>query len=316
MMRAFVEFHRDFYRFLTPLFDGDIETVCLAEALTLRAGPLAFLGAGPAEDAQAAAAAAGAGTLAHDLGLPWETARRKLCRLVERGIALKEAGGRFRLRPGTLAGPRFLDAGAGIGALAAGFLNRCLREGYIGLERAGPGGTRDKLPLDPERPRQIAEGGRPDGRELLRLSFSWLFIEIYLVRSRVYERDIEQALISDAVGLFAVEQLYHSPEYRDRLGSMAVILGENQKGVSARWVAEQTGLPRETVRRKLKRMVETGFLSETEDSRYIFKPGLFLRPDIVAAVQAIERLIVEFLERTLRLGIFVVMRDEADSTEV
>lgn len=316
MLRAFVEFHLEYYRILQPLFGNDIETVYLAQALILRAGPLAFRPPGPGDDGQLAGMAIASSVLAQKLNLPRETVRRKILLLMDDGVAERAESGETRLRFGVMAEPRFQAMIDAMASVALRFLNRCLREDYIAVKRIGPGGETEILAPDARPSWRVVDAGRPDSRQLLIQVFARLFVDIYLVRAHLYERDIQQAILTDAVGLFAVEDYYHSPDLRGPLGSIKVLLWDRQKGASVRWLVDQTGLPRETVRRKLRRLVEREHLAETEDGRYIFKPGLFQDPDIVAGVQEIERLIVDFMDRSLQLGIFTLVRGDGTEAEV
>lgn len=311
MMRAFVEFHLDFYRILSPRFCDDIEMVYLAQALTLRAGDLAFAPPTDMGEGGLAASAVSVSPLAQQLGLPRETARRKLLRLTEEGVAIKVGLGEFALKPGVMAEPAYRETMVAVADLVQRYLNRCIVEDYIALERRSTDGTVEILAPNADPPWQLALTDTEEALNALNLLFSQLFVHIYVVRGHLYEFDLQQAMISDAVGLFSAEDLYHSTSHRERLASINVLLLENQKAASMRWVVDQTGFPRETVRRKLKRLVDANYLAEVEDGRYIHKPGLFGRRDIVEAIQAVERLVVEFTEQTLLKGIFTVVRHES-----
>lgn len=311
MMRAFIEFHLDFYRLLTPLFCNDIEMVYLAQVLTLRAGRQAFQPLSDAGEAGLAASVVSASSLAQKLGMPRETARRKLLRLVEQGVAIKVGPGEFALKPGVMAEAGYRETMTAIAELVRNYLNRCIREDYIAVERRAADGTVELLAPDADPPWQLVRADTTEALNALNLLFSQLFVHVYVVRGHIFEADLQQAMISDAVGLFSAEDFYNSPTLRERMASFKVLMMENQKGASMRWVVDQTGFPRETVRRKLKRLVDVDYLGEVEDGRYIFKPGLFLRQDIIDAIKAIDRLIIEFMEQTLRQGIFTVVRGES-----
>ena len=310
MMRAFIEFHLDFYRLLNPRFCNDIEMVYLAQALTLRAGNQAFHPLSDAGEGGLAASVVSVSLLAQQLGMPRETARRKLLRLVEEGVAIKVSPGEFALKPGVMAEPGYRETMTAIAELVRNYLNRCIREDYIAIERRAPDGTAEILAPDADPPWQVVRADKAEALNALNLLFSQLFVHIYVVRGHILESDLQQAMISDAVGLFSAEDFYNSPTLRERMASIKVLMMENQKGASMRWVVDQTGFPRETVRRKLKRLVEVDYLGEVEEGRYIFKPGLFLRQDIIDAIKAIDRLIIEFTEQTLRQGIFTVVRGD------
>ena len=78
------------------------------------------------------------------------------------------------------------------------------------------------------------------------------------------------------------------PEFHESFGDTRTIIGvEGQRGVNAFSIAEATGIPRETVRRKLKELVARGVLMEKERGRYVMAPGFLQKPENDAALQQV-----------------------------
>src|ERR1700753_3848893 len=82
-------------------------------------------------------------------------------------------------------------------------------------------------------------------------------------RRAFYGTDLDTAAISETVGIAALEAEMRDPAFREAFGDYTKVVGaERQRPVNALSVAATTGLPRETVRRKLKALVKKGVLSE------------------------------------------------------
>ena len=104
----------------------------------------------------------------------------------------------------------------------------------------------------------------PEGPEQFRL-FSYLMFtliqRIDRIRREVYADDLDLASISEAIALSAIEARMRDPQFRNAYRSVNRQAGVAvQRGVNALSVAAATGIPRETVRRKLKMLVEKGVL--------------------------------------------------------
>lgn len=305
MMRAYVEFHLEFCRILMRIFDSDIEKAYIFEAAASLFGDIAFFPAGPDTDVFGPVFTASA--LAKDLSLPRETVRRKLVGLVEDGFLVKAGPGDFRVPAGITTTPRFRMGTDAIAVQLNAFLNRNLSERFIALERILPTGAVEPVP-DADKAWRLVEVPGGDRPYRLRKLFSSYFVAGYRSRMPYFENDLLQAMIFDVVGLFVAEQFYVSTVHREQTASLSVVIGDSQKGATARWVADQTGLPRETVRRKLKRLMEADMLAWTEDGRIVFRVGIFVqRPDIVDGIRMTERLNIELFSKALQDGIFRIL---------
>jgi predicted transcriptional regulator len=64
-----------------------------------------------------------------------------------------------------------------------------------------------------------------------------------------------------------------------------VVGAAGQQGVNALSIAESTGLPRETTRRKIKKLIAMGMITETSKGEYIFTPGFAQQLKIYALIE-------------------------------
>jgi hypothetical protein len=126
----------------------------------------------------------------------------------------------------------------------------------------------------------------PDGPEQLRLYSYLMFNLVQRIdrqRRQVYAGDLDMACISEAIALSAIEARMRDPGFRQEYRDVAKVAGiQAQRGVNALSVAEATGIPRETTRRKIKKLIELGAVLEVRRGEYIMKPG-FLQQDAVIA---------------------------------
>jgi len=148
----------------------------------------------------------------------------------------------------------------------------------------------------------------PDGPEQLRLYSYLMFTLVQRVdrlRREVYAGDLDLASISEAIALSAIEARMRDPQFRDAyrgVGRQAGIAA--QRGVNALSVAAATGIPRETVRRKIKKLVALGAIVEVKRGEYVMKPG-FLQQDPVQ--ERLTRALVDttrFINDSLSQGLF------------
>ena len=123
-------------------------------------------------------------------------------------------------------------------------------------------------------------------------------------RRVLYEADLDLASVALTVGLAAIEPGMRDVEFLSKHRSFDSVIGlAGQRPINALSVAEATGIPRETVRRKLKRLVEIGFLEELSRGRYVTKPGTPQSPQQSAAFERGMREVVTFMNECLTHGL-------------
>lgn len=91
-------------------------------------------------------------------------------------------------------------------------------------------------------------------RRLLQYNFSEFFTEHLLDVSRVFEGDLQMMLVLAVMG-----QAYLHGDER----------GREQSPISASRLADVTGIPRQTVRRKLVLLAERGWVEQTEIGAWV-----------------------------------------------
>ena len=78
---------------------------------------------------------------------------------------------------------------------------------------------------------------------------------------------------------------------------------EGQRAVNATSIASATGIPRETVRRKLRRLLKLGSIVEKGRARYVLKPGVLQQPERQAAFARGLQQTVHFMNECLEQGV-------------
>jgi hypothetical protein len=171
-------------------------------------------------------------------------------------------------------------------------------------------GEADDMQRSPPRPRRKRpprpQLERANGAETDRI-FNYLLLtlvsRIDLERRRVFG-DIDLSGIADMVGIAGVEAAMRDPAFRTRYGNFRTIIGiDGQRASNALSIAGATGIPRETVRRKLKVLVKRGFLIEKQPGRFIVKPGVVQKPEHLAALDRCMREAMLFMNQCLALGL-------------
>ena len=120
-------------------------------------------------------------------------------------------------------------------------------------------------------------------------------------RRAFYGTDLDMAAIAETVGIAALEAEMRDPAFREAFGDYNTVVGTaRQRPVNALSVSETTGIPRETVRRKLKTLVEKGVLTE-KDGGYVYKPGNVQAPQRLEIFQRGMSNTVQFVNECLKL---------------
>jgi hypothetical protein len=149
----------------------------------------------------------------------------------------------------------------------------------------------------------------PDGPEQLRL-YSYLMFNLVQridrARRRVYAGDLDMACISEAIALSAIEARMRDPEFRDEYRGVSKVAGvAAQRGVNALSVSEATGIPRETTRRKIKKLIELGAILEVRRGEYIMKPGFLQQDSVVSGLTQALIDTTRFINDSVDQGLFL-----------
>jgi hypothetical protein len=134
-------------------------------------------------------------------------------------------------------------------------------------------------------------------------------------RRAFYGTDLDMAAIAEMVGIAALEAEMRDPAFREAFGDYRKVVGtERRRPVNALSVSATTGIPRETVRRKLKMLVEKGVLVE-KDGGYIYKPGNVQNPQHLEAFERGMRDTLQFINDCLKLGLLQLAPMAAQKTQ-
>ncbi len=123
-------------------------------------------------------------------------------------------------------------------------------------------------------------------------------------RREVYDGDLDLASVFEIIGITAVEHSIRDAKFREEHGTFATVVGASgQRGTNAMSISAGTGIPRETVRRKIKRLLELGMITEQSRGRYVVTPGIFLRPEYQRGFAQGIRDTVQFMNQCLEQGV-------------
>jgi hypothetical protein len=137
-------------------------------------------------------------------------------------------------------------------------------------------GIADRDPLIPEEP--LPEPG-PSARDHPYSRLIAHFVAEFILRSaegiaQLFDHDLESAMLFMSIAIRNSEKVMNDPKMREKYGSYKVALpGDDVLLISRMALARATGLPRETVRRKVAKLIAKGWVIEKEG-------GLHIRPDL------------------------------------
>lgn len=125
------------------------------------------------------------------------------------------------------------------------------------------------------------------------------FCKVLPAYSQHAQNDLAKLLIVQALGASNIQRLMATTQ-RGPYESVEVrIPAELQVPSNALSIADSTGLPRETVRRKLKELVAGGVVMEDERGGYRLKPGAIQTEELQAAYYASFKAMMTVMEACL-----------------
>jgi hypothetical protein len=120
----------------------------------------------------------------------------------------------------------------------------------------------------------------------------------------LYGSDLDLASVFEAVAIGAIEPALRDPGFRSAHERFASVVGiEGQRGINAMSIAAATGIPRETVRRKLHRLADQGYILEKQRGHFVVTPGRVQSADYQAAFARGIRETVRFMNECLEQGL-------------
>ena len=145
--------------------------------------------------------------------------------------------------------------------------------------------------------------GAADARPFIHLLLNFLH-RADQERRGVYAGDLDLAAVGETVGMAALDPESRKPEFREKFGDYQTVVGlEAQRGVNGLTIAEATGIPRETVRRKLKLLLQRGVIVEKARGAYVMRPGFIQKPENLEVVERGMRDTLRFMNDCVRLGL-------------
>jgi predicted transcriptional regulator len=131
-----------------------------------------------------------------------------------------------------------------------------------------------------------------------------LFGRVDQLRRRLYLSDLDLASVGETVGASALEPFWRDSDASRDFQSFREIVGvERQRGVNALSIAQSTGMPRETVRRMLKKLVKHGILAEKTRGRYVYMPGFVQKSETQEMAAVAIRETMMMMNDLVELGI-------------
>ena len=123
-------------------------------------------------------------------------------------------------------------------------------------------------------------------------------------RRELYEGDLDLALVAELVGTSAIEPGLRDAAFREKHATFDSVIGiEGQRAINATSIASASGIPRETVRRKLKRLLQLGIIVEKKRFRYVINPGVLQQSHHQAAFARGIGQTVRFMNECLEQGV-------------
>lgn len=155
-----------------------------------------------------------------------------------------------------------------------------------------------------KRPRLVRQDHDAISR-LFAMAFGRYFQRVCRLQRELTDGDIDLAIIAGAAGIVSTEALMRDETQRQKFADMKAIVGDRQRGCNALSLAEATGLPRETVRRKMKRLVEMGLLVRRGARDYVWQPGVLQSPPYRQLFDDLSIETLRLLNECLDQGVFV-----------
>jgi len=130
------------------------------------------------------------------------------------------------------------------------------------------------IPAQPERVR-VARHRYDDNSRIFVAAFLRFFQRVCRLHMDLFDGDVGLVVVAGAVALANLEARMRDPAFRKAFSSIDTEIGiDQQRGCNALSVAESTGLPRETVRRKINQLIKMGILARRGSGDYVVQPGI------------------------------------------
>ena len=119
-----------------------------------------------------------------------------------------------------------------------------------------------------------------------------------------YDGDLDLASVFDIIAIGAISHIMRDARFHEEHATYATVVGvEGQRGINALSISAATDIPRETVRRKIKKLLEMGVIMEKTHGHYIAVPGIFQTPKYQESFAIGVRETVNFMNQCLEQGV-------------
>jgi hypothetical protein len=242
-------------------------------------------------------------SIAEATGIPRETVRRKLKELEVLGAVLQKSPGRYVYAVGHVQRPENIAAVDEVVRGALQLMNACVSLDVVRWVDEDIETVRVATAQKKNKPCFAMPRGAGDSRTLIFL-ISVFFQRCDILRRQAYQGDMEQAIIVGMVAISAASHLMLETTYRQAFGNLRTIIGvDPQRGVNSFSIAEATGIPRETVRRKLKELETLGAVVQKSRGRYVMSPGYLQRPESMAVIDEMMRAALQLMNSCVNLDV-------------
>lgn len=129
-----------------------------------------------------------------------------------------------------------------------------------------------------------------------------LFLDMMHAVRGLVELDFESIAIYVCVGEATMRPLLADPDLVAKLAGEAVASDDLRGSITMLLVADRMGIPRETVRRKVKNLIKLGLLYEDDKGR-IRSTAVFTNPKVPETMKAIQDAVRRYHERLAKYGI-------------
>jgi predicted transcriptional regulator len=166
---------------------------------------------------------------------------------------------------------------------------------------AGP--ARRRATKTPAKGRLVLKDAPDNSRLFVYLIGNFLH-RLEVERRQVYFGDLDLARVAEIIGMAGVEPGMRDEDFRDTHRSFDSVVGvEDQRAVNASSISQATGIPRETVRRKLKVLLEQGLIVGKGRAGYVLRPGMMQAPERQASFAWGIQQTMQFMNDCLEQGL-------------
>lgn len=142
-----------------------------------------------------------------------------------------------------------------------------------------------------------------DKSRVFMYQMSEMLCRILPAYNNYFQGDMAKFLLVNALAAANVQRLMGSPLSQDYESIGTRVPADLQVPANALSLAESTGMPRETVRRKLKELLASGMLVEDERGGYRLRPGALQAEALLGIYFANFKAMADVMEACLEAGL-------------